>query len=146
MNASRPAHASTRERGSINPRSPPNDVLSAGHKACSSHGGARNFQSLFCEQTGCSRSDYEDRMFGKCLYWHAKPIASVLRHLRPDVFDADLHFIRFLGEATDLREANASALDFQDANLARPNFLRRRLKIRVSGRSALRVAYAVFRT
>ena len=48
------------------------------------------------------------------------------------------------GQATDLREANASALCFQDANRARPSLWRRRLRIRVSGGKAVRLAGKLF--
>lgn len=60
--------------------------------------------------------------------------------MRPRLFADDLKFIRDLGDATDLTEAKASVEEFQDINFARRGFLRRRLKIRVSGRKAMRLA------
>jgi hypothetical protein len=94
----------------------------------------QNFQSLFCERLGCSPSEYEERAFKACLYWHAKLLAPLLGRATPDLFAEDFKFIQYLGEATGLREANACALDFQDAKIARPNFRRRRLKIPESSR------------
>ncbi len=64
--------------------------------------------------------------------------------LRPNFLAGDLRFIRYLGEATDLHEAKATAADFQDSNAARRNFLRTRLRIRVSGWKATQLAHRLF--
>jgi hypothetical protein len=103
-----------------------------------------SFQSLFCERFGCLSNQYENRAFYELLYGHAKIVAAALRRLKPDFFAEDLKFIRYLGQATDLREANASTADFQDSNAARRNFGRSRLKIRVSGRKATELAHQLF--
>ena len=50
------------------------------------------------------------------------PVTSVLLAYITDVFAKDFKFVRDLGQATDLREANASAADFQNANAARRKF------------------------
>ena len=103
-----------------------------------------SFQRRFCERFGCLSNQYENRAFRELLYGHAKLIAPIVRGVRPDFFAEDLEFIRDLGQATDLREANASALCFQDANRARPSLWRRRLRIRVSGGKAVRLAGKLF--
>ncbi len=99
----------------------------------------RQFQSLFCERFECPPSEYEARAFGKCLYWHAKLAAPLLRRLAPKMFEIDYKFIHYLGEATGLREISANALDFQEWNRSSRG-LRTRLKLRVSGRKAARLA------
>jgi len=104
----------------------------------------QNLQSLFCQRFRCSPSEYEERAFRACLYRHAKLLAPLLRRSKPVLFAEDFKFIHYLGEATGLREANASALDFQDANIARRSFWRRRLKIRVSGRKAITLTRRLF--
>ena len=78
------------------------------------------------------------------MYTHAKPLASLVRKLQPAFFNEDFKFIDYLGEATDLREVSAYAADFQDANFARRGFWRTRLRIRVSGRKATRLAQRLF--
>ena len=105
---------------------------------------ARQFKTLFCERYKCSPSEYEERAFRKCLYWHARLLAPVLRLLSPGLFSADFKFINYLGETAGGREASAEALDFQDANRAKPNFLRTGLKIRVSGQKAASLARRLF--
>jgi hypothetical protein len=64
--------------------------------------------------------------------------------LRRDFFAEDVRFIGYLGEATDLREAKASAAAFQDTNMGRQNCLRTHFKIRVSGWKATRLAHRLF--
>jgi hypothetical protein len=100
------------------------------------------FQTLFCERFGCASSEYQQRAFRACLYWHAKPFASVLRKLNPDFFKEDFEFIRYLGQTNGGREARANAADFRDG--ARRSFLRNTLRIRVSGRKAARLAQKLF--
>ena len=102
------------------------------------------FQALFCKKHNCAFLEYDERAFRELLYWHARALAPVLRRVNPRLFSEDFKFIRYLGETTDLREAKANAADFQDANAARRNLLRTRLRIRVSGGKATRLAYQLF--
>src|SRR5258708_33532548 len=104
----------------------------------------QEFRFLFCERFNCFPSEYAERAFRECSYWHARLLAPVLLQVKPKFFAEDFKFIRYLGEATDVREANANAADFQDANFARSWSWRRRLKLRVSGRKATRLAYGLF--
>jgi hypothetical protein len=103
-----------------------------------------SFRELFCTRFGCLPDAFEKRAFGTLLYGHAKIIGAILRRLKPEMFADDFKFIRDLGQATDLREANISAADFQDGNLARRRFFRVKLKIRVSGGKASELARELF--
>jgi len=102
------------------------------------------FRSLFCERYHCPPSEFEDRAFRKCLYWHAKLLAPLIRHFNPDVFRADIIFIRYLGESTGLRDALEDRGNFHHANRSNQSFLRTSCKIRVSGPKATRLAEALF--
>lgn len=102
------------------------------------------FQRLFCERFGCLADQYENQVFQRLLYGHAKIFAPALRRFNPAFFAEDLKFIFYLGQATDFWEANASVADFQDSNAARRSFWRSRLKIRVSGRKATELARQMF--
>ncbi len=102
------------------------------------------FHFLFCERFRCPPAEFQHRVFKRCFYSHARLLAPVLRKVRPEFFTEDFKFIHYLAEATDLREALACAADFQDANMARRNFWRTGLRIRVSGRKAARLAEVVF--
>ena len=105
---------------------------------------SQQFQSLFCQRFQCPASEYEARAFKKCLYWHARLLAPVMRMLNRDFFTEDFKFIRYLGESTSLRETTADLMNFRDANLGEPRFWRTALKIRVSGRKASRLAQQPF--
>ena len=105
---------------------------------------ARRFLVLFSHEFECPFSEYQQRAFRELLYWHARPIAGLIRKLRPGFFADDFNFIHYLGETTNLREVKATAAEFRDTNVARQNFWRTRLKIRVSGRLATRLAHDLF--
>jgi len=94
---------------------------------------ARHFKTLFCEQFNCSPDDYEEKAFKTLLYFHARPLAPIIRILKPDFFQADFKFIRYLGESEDYREAADSIADFRESNMRRCGILRKNFKIRVSG-------------
>jgi hypothetical protein len=106
----------------------------------------QQFQVLFCQRFHCPPSEYEARAFRKCLYWHAKWLAPVLRRLRPDFFAEDFKFIRNLGESTGKRDADVDVANFHDVNTGKPSFWRTGWKIRVSGRKASRLAHELFST
>jgi hypothetical protein len=106
--------------------------------------GSLPFKFLFCQKFGCSPEDYEERAFKKLLYLHARLFARVIRAIKPDYFQDDFQFIRYLGCAVDGRQVRVDALDFKDANRHRWRLLHTVLKIRVSGRKATRLASQLF--
>lgn len=99
---------------------------------------------LVCQRFNCPTSEYEERAFRKCLYWHARLLAPVVRRLKPDFFAEDFKFIRYLGASTGLREVGADLLNFRDANLGKRSIWRTTLKIRASGRKASSLAQQLF--
>jgi hypothetical protein len=103
-----------------------------------------SFKQRFCRQFNCPADQYESRAFRELLYRHAKLVAVPVHLVSPGFFEQDLNFIRYLGEATDLREAKASAAEFQDANVGKRNFWRTTMRIRVSGLKATRLAHQLF--
>lgn len=104
----------------------------------------QEFQLLVCQRFNCPTSEYEDRVFRECLYWHARLLAPVVRRLKPEFFAEDFKFIRYLGASTGLREVGADLMNFRDANSGESSFWRTVLKIRVSGRKAGRFAQQLF--
>ena len=97
-------------------------------------------QVLFCQRFHCDKAEFEERAFRKCLYWHARLLAPLLRWLRPGFFDKDMKFIRYLGAATDWAEAKVDINNFSLVNIGRPTLGRKDLRLRVSGRKASRLA------
>lgn len=103
-----------------------------------------SFRSLFCGHFNCPTSDYETRALKEFLYWHARLLRSLLPVLRPGIFDEDLRLIRDLAETTDWRSARAELQTYADLNREEAGFLRAKLKLRISGRAASRVAIELF--
>jgi hypothetical protein len=98
-------------------------------------------KSLFCERFKCSPEDYEERAFRMFLYWHARFLVPVIRIINPDYFLEDFNFIRYLGDAMDVRQAKVDVLDFKDLDRKHWRFLHTSLRIRVSHRKARRFAF-----
>ena len=104
----------------------------------------QQLQALFCQRFGCPPSEYEERAFKRCLYWHARLLAPLVRLVAPDFFAEDFKFMHYLGAAIDLKDAKVDALNFQAANRGNPTFWRTGCKLRVSGRKASRLARTLF--
>ena len=98
------------------------------------------FKTLFCEAFNCSPAEYEERAFRMCLPWYARWLAPLVRKAHADFFAQDFKFLRYLGTATNGREAYSETMSFQKANRAHRSLLRTGLGIRVSGRRAAALA------
>jgi len=79
----------------------------------------QEFKPLFCQHFHCSPAEYEERAFRKCLPWHARLLAPVVRILSPDFFAADLSFIRDFGSVSSWREVHSDIGSFQEVNRRR---------------------------
>ncbi len=106
--------------------------------------GTRPFSTLFCQRFDCAPSEYEGRAFTKCLYWHARLLAPVVRKLKPSFFVEDFKFIRYVGAAASVREADVDVLNFHDVNVGKRGSWRTDFRIRVSGRKASKLARELF--
>src|SRR5258708_38368380 len=65
---------------------------------------AWQFQILFCDRFECPPSEYEERALRELLYSHARLVVPIIRKMRPDFFNQDFKFIRYLGTADDFQE------------------------------------------
>ena len=72
-----------------------------------------------------------------CLYPHARPLASILRRLVPGYFVKDNQVIKYVGLATDANDVRTEVATFQETDHSRWRFLRRTLRLRVSGRRVM---------
>ncbi len=100
----------------------------------------RTFKERFCAERRCAADQYDRLMLRECLYPHARFLEPLLRRVRPCIFEPDIRFIQFLGQARGLREARAEVAAFEDANQMPGLKLRALLRLRVSGRKACRLA------
>lgn len=104
----------------------------------------RGMKTLCCERFGCPPDQYEGRAFRRCLYWHVRLLAPVLRRLSPGLVAKDIKFIQELGLTGDWRAARAEILTFQEENQAKGSIWRNGLRLRVSGRKATDLAQRLF--
>jgi hypothetical protein len=102
------------------------------------------FKALFCEKFRYPPEGYEERAFRKCLYWHARFLAPVIRKISPDFFFEDFKFIRYLGDSLGVRDATVDIRNYSDVNRRNLEFFRTGLKIRVSGQKANRLVHQLF--
>jgi hypothetical protein len=102
------------------------------------------FKSRFCEKFKCSPEEYEEQAFRNFLYWHARFLAPVIRTVKPNFFLEDFNFIRYLGDALDVRQARVDVLDFKDSDRKQWRLLHSGLRLRVSHRKARRLAFQLF--
>jgi len=58
-------------------------------------------QDRFCARFGCPRKQYRERALEKCLHWHARLLAPLLRFLDARFFDRDLTLIHDVSNARD---------------------------------------------
>jgi hypothetical protein len=104
----------------------------------------RDLRTLFCERFACPPSQFEKRALSKCLYFHARLLAPLLRWLNPNYFERDLRFIHYFGNAKDWPEVSAEVLALRYQDLLHPRFSRNALRLRVSGRKANKLATTLF--
>ncbi|HVY70089.1 MAG TPA: hypothetical protein VHH73_09180 [Verrucomicrobiae bacterium] len=97
-------------------------------------------QQRYCEQTGCPPGQFEEKIFNECLPPSAMPLARLVRRFRPHFFQSDFLAIRYCGEATSFQAIRSEIDSFAQENRDRGGFLRRNLKLRISGRRLMDVA------
>jgi hypothetical protein len=100
----------------------------------------RDLRSLFCERLNCPPSEFEKRVFRKCLYFHARLTAPLLRWLDPGWFERDLLFIRDFGNAKNRQQVTAELDAFHYREHLLPRYARVSLRLRVSVRKANKLA------
>jgi len=100
---------------------------------------------LFCGRFNCPPDQFEEQAFRQCLPFHARLLAPLIQKFSPGFFADDLELIKYLGEATNWREARTEVATFQDMVRAKESFLRDGCRLRVSGRLATRLANRLFR-
>jgi hypothetical protein len=100
---------------------------------------SQQIRLLFCQRYNCPAPKFEARALRKCLYWHARWLAPVVRLVKPRFFAEDLAFIHHLGEASSMEEIESALLHFRAVSLDHKSYLRIALKIRVSSRKAFQL-------
>ena len=76
----------------------------------------RKLKDQFCAWFGCPPQKYRERALKKCLHWHARLLAPVLRLLDARFFDRDLTLIHDIGNAQDWRGVEEALDHFRFRN------------------------------
>jgi hypothetical protein len=93
-----------------------------------------DFRAAFCERYRCSMEDFDRRVFWKCLYRHALPLAAFLCWTNREFFQPDIDLIHSLASTTTFSEVRAEASFIRHDQRMQSGFLRGTLRIRISGR------------
>jgi hypothetical protein len=84
--------------------------------------------------------DFDKRVFWKCLYRHALPLAALLCWTNKEFFQPDLDLIHSLAASTTFSEVKAEASFIRHDQRMQDGFLRHALRIRISGRRLANLA------
>ena len=84
--------------------------------------------------------DFNRRVFWKCLYRHALPLAAFLFWTNREFFRPDLELIQSLSSTTTFSEVKAEASFVRHDQRMQDGFLRGTLRIRISGRRLANLA------
>ena len=92
------------------------------------------FREAYCKKFGISGKEYSRHIFRRCLHRRARLFTWFLKRLDPEYFYEDFHIIRELGEMEDMSCFKPEVGRFHGRNQRSKSFLRRRLKMRLSGK------------
>ena len=102
-----------------------------------------SFQAAFCDQDKCPPESFETRVFWRCLHRRALPLSALVYLVNREFFELDFRTIRQLGVATSFEEFGAEVHSLRSENRRHEGFLRRTLRVRVSGRRLMDLALAL---
>ncbi len=103
----------------------------------------RCLQEIFCENFKCPVEEYEERLFWMCLKPNVILPTRIIWIFHRNYFYNDIEMLRQLGRTSNTRELRYEIESFRHHNPPR-GFIRRDLKIRVSGRRLLKIASRLF--
>lgn len=103
----------------------------------------RCLQEIFCERFKCPPNKFEEKLFWMCVRPNVLWIAKICWIFYRRMFATDLEMLRQLGRTSTTRELRFELESFRHYHPPR-GFLRRELKVRVSGRRLLKVASRLF--
>jgi hypothetical protein len=99
----------------------------------------KTFEELFCEVNKCTPAEFPRRLFWKCLYRHALPVAPVLMVLSPKYFAPDKQLIADVRRAEKMNQVWEEVRQYF-ADSTHRHWLRRRGNVRISARRLINLA------
>ena len=104
------------------------------------------FRQAFCQKYAVPDDDYTQKVFRLSLHLHARPLAKIISWVLPHHFEEDFAAIQELATITDIRCFEPEVGRFRGRNQRSKSFLRRHLKMRVSGRRLIKLKDSVYTT
>ena len=105
----------------------------------------QSFAVLYCRQLDLPLAEFEQHIFRRALYQHARPLTWLLVQGRKDYFRADAEFIEDVGRLTRYEDFFAVALDYGQ-HYSNGWYPRRVLRLRVSTERMRRLVRDVFKS
>lgn len=102
-----------------------------------------NFKTAFCSRFAHPQAHFEKAVFWNALHPEMRPVAFLIRSLRPSFFHSDMDCIRSIAHAESKQEVRAIIASLQYDPKFNHGFFRRVLRVRISGRRIMRLAARV---
>jgi hypothetical protein len=104
-----------------------------------------DFRKQFATYAHCAPEQFTSKVFWRVLYFHAIPVACLIRLVVPDFFRLDLETIERVGQTENGREFTRDLDRFRYLNGEKHSLLRSLLFIRISGKKLVRLRRKVDR-
>jgi hypothetical protein len=99
----------------------------------------KTFEELYCEANKCAPADFPRRLFWKCLYRHALPIAPLIMILNPKYFEPDRQLISDVCRADKMNQVWEEVRQYFVDSRHR-DWMRRKGNVRISARRLINLA------
>ena len=99
-----------------------------------------NFKTAFCDRFAHPQVNFEKEVFWNALHPEMRPVAFLIRKLWPGFFHSDLDCIRSIANAESKQEVRAIIASLHYDPKFNRGFIRRVLRVRISGRRIMRLA------
>jgi hypothetical protein len=101
----------------------------------------KDFREEFCQHEKCPPVAFERRVFWRCLHRRSLPLAALVYTLYPAFFEPDLRAIQQLAVTRSFEEFAREVDSLRSDNQRHGGFLRRKLRLRISGRRLMRLVF-----
>jgi hypothetical protein len=103
------------------------------------------FQDRFCSRHRIPRDQFNDLLFRKGLFLHARLLAPIATRLWPNFFAEDLQFIQEIANVTCPDIVHFEINRFHGRNVREKRWMRRVARIRMSGRKLQKINRQLFK-
>ena len=100
----------------------------------------QNFKTAFCARFAHPQAQFEKAVFWNAMHPEMRPVAFLIHKLWPGFFHSDLDCIRSLAVTESKQEVRALIASLHYDPKFNQGFLRRVLRVRISGRRIMRLA------